>query len=137
MKTNIESGGTRDFIFGLIAVADDNNRVFYLSNRAKYPVMLDVDRKRLGDALLPVPNSVGDREKVTVWWARYTELRQINNWMVPSTLLKIAYANGVSGAPSDLVSGKPIDNFIIELFQAAKAAISTSPDLGSIRPAAG
>jgi hypothetical protein len=69
MKTNIESGGTRDFIFGLIAVADDNNRVFYLSNRAKYPVMLDVDRKRLGDALLPVPNSVGDREKVTVWWA--------------------------------------------------------------------
>jgi hypothetical protein len=128
-----QKGRARDFIFGIFAVSAGNGDPGYTSNPAKYPTMPDADRDRLGAAIAPLLNSVGDRDRGSAWWPRYTNLRTINNWMNSSVLMKIAHANGIS-SERDLVSGKQMDQFVIDLFRAAKAVIADVPDVYGIQP---
>jgi len=128
-----QRGNARDFIFGIFAVTAGNKDADYLRDPGKYPAMSDADRTRLGDAIAPLLNSTGDRDRVSPWWSRYTYLRTIKNWTDPTVLMKIACANGVS-AERDLVSGKPMDEFVIDLFRAAKAAMTEVHGLRDIRP---
>ena len=131
-----ERSNAGDFIFGIAGTTAANRDPTYLRDPSKYPAMPDADRTRLGDAIAPLLDSIGDRDRTSQWWPRYAYLRTIRNWMEPATLMKIASANGISDE-RDLVSGKPMDVFIVDMFRAAKEVIADLPGLRDIRPSSG
>ncbi len=121
------------FLFGLFGVTATNMDPDYLKNPKQYPAMPDADRAQLGNAVAPFLSSIGDPDKTSGWWARYTYLRTVGNWMEPSTLRKIAFANGLS-EERDFIAGKPMDVFIVDIFRAVKKAIEGLPNFRDIRP---
>ena len=120
---NAEIGPARGFIFGLHATAKSNTDPEYIRNSSKYPAMPDEDRRELADRLASVLRDVGHGQKSSAWWPCYTFLPpDIRDLASNAALMKIAYAVERS-TERDLVRGKPIDEFIIDAFQAARLAI--------------
>lgn len=131
ISLSAETRNASNFVFGVLAASADSKE----ASADGHSAMPEADRTRVGNAVAPVLHSFGEQGSASLWWPRYGRLRSINRWMEPPTLLNVAYATGLS-EERNLVSGKPMDEFVTDLFRAAKLAIDQVLGLRDIRPSA-